>query len=195
MKYVFFLLATVFSLTVFSQQFELSTTSSFSVDGTSTLLDWTVVAQKYSGSLNIKAKKNSKSSLKKGSITAIDLVIPVNSMISEKGSSMDNKMYRALKMEEFPEMTYSLTTPGTFELLGADSVSLNTTGILEIAGVKKTIQCELQTTYVDGILKLSGSTPLKLSDFDMERPSAMFGQIETHDDITVNFVLAYKRVN
>ena len=195
MKYIFFLIATIFSLTVFSQQFELSPSSSFSVDGTSTLLDWTVRAQQFKGSSTIESKKSASNVLKKGAITNIHLIIPVSSMISEKGSSMDNKMYRAFKMEEFPEITYTLSGPVEFDVIDTKTKTLSTIGILYIAGVKKTIESEVEATFINKVLTLTGKVPLKLSDFDMERPSAMFGQIETHDDITVNFVLKFKVVN
>jgi len=34
---------------------------------------------------------------------------------------------------------------------------------------------------------------MKLSDFDIEPPSAMFGQIQTKDDIVVHFNFIYNK--
>jgi len=45
------------------------------------------------------------------------------------------------------------------------------------------------------LTKLSGEIPLRLSNFDMERSSAIYGKIETHDDIALDFILEFKIVN
>ena len=70
-------------------------------DGTSTLSDWTVKSEKITGSLSINAKGNSKNSLKKELISSISLLIPVKNIRSDRGQTMDNKIYKTLKAEEF----------------------------------------------------------------------------------------------
>ena len=42
-------------------------------------------------------------------------------------------------------------------------------------------------------ITLKGSKPLKFSEFDIEPPSATFGQIVCGDDIAVNFEFRYQK--
>ncbi len=192
MKYLVFIVCILCTISATAQQYELLPTSSITVDGTSTLHDWTVVAEKHSGSIKITAKKVANDMLKKGTITAMTLVIHVRNMTSEKGETMNNKMHRALKMEVAPNITYTLSKPIKFEILDTQSRAISTSGILVIAGTKKTIQSTVKVSFDSGILMVIGKFPFKLSDFDMKPPSAMFGQIETGDNVTVNFRLMYK---
>ena len=193
MKYFLFLFILFFSFASFSQQYELLPASSITVDGTSTLHDWRVIAEEHTGSITLSSKKSSNHLLKKGTITAMSLTIPVSSMKSEKGETMNNKMHRALKMGEAPNITYSLSKPIKFEILDTKSRAISTSGVLAIAGVKKTIQSTVKVTFNNGVLIVVGKLSFKLTDFDMEPPSAMFGQIETGDDVTVNFRLEYRK--
>lgn len=193
MKNLIFLLFTICSIPVFSQQFELSQTSLITVDGTSTLTDWTVEAKKFTGSLRVNAKKSSKSYLKKGSISTISLLIPVKNIRSEKGEIMDNKIYKALKTEEFPNIVYSLINTVEFDTFDMGITSIRVSGILYVAGVKKIIQSQMEATFQNDILTLNGKVKIKLSKFNIAPPSAMFGQIETGDDITINLILKYMK--
>lgn len=193
MKNLSFIIFAFFSLSIFSQQFKLSSSSSISVHGSSTILDWEVKAENFTGLLTVKAKKNSKSAIKKGSISKISLLIPVNSMRSEKGEIMDNKMHRALKMEDFPNIIYTLISTVEFESIDENKNTLRMSGILDIAGVEKAIETDVSVCHINDILSLTGEIQLKLSDFNIEPPSAMFGQIETGNDITINFTFEYKK--
>jgi len=38
-----------------------------------------------------------------------------------------------------------------------------------------------------------GNEPMKMTDFGIEPPSALFGQIQTKDEIVVVFTLVYKQ--
>ncbi len=193
MKYLVFIICILYTIPAAAQHYELLSSSAITVDGTSTLHDWTVTAEKHSGSITLATKKNGNDMLKKGTITIMSLIIPVHSMKSEKGETMNNKMHRALKMEDFPNITYTLNKPIKFSQFSDTPQTVYSSGLLSIAGVKKTIQSKVVVTYSKGILNIVGKFPFKLSDFDIEPPSAMFGQIETGDDVTVSFRLAYRK--
>ena len=60
-------------------------------------------------------------------------------------------------------------------------------GVLNLAGKSLDIQVTAGGTVVAG--KISGEQALKLSNFDIEPPSAMFGQIVCHDDLTIKYEL------
>ncbi len=193
MKYLLTLVCTVFSVTMFAQHYNLVQTSSISISGTSTLHEWSVNAEKKEGSLLINSKKNTENYLKKGAISLVSLIVPASSLHSEKGETMDNKMHRALKAEEYPEIIFELSTPISFDAITETNSTVMAEGLMHIAGVKKAINTQIVACFTNGILAFSGKIPLKLSDFNIEPPTAMFGQIETGNDIMVNFKLQFKQ--
>ena len=192
MKNLTIIIFAFFSLSIFSQQLNLLPSSSITVDGTSTISDWTVKPESYTGSLMVSAKKESEITLKKGDISAIHLIIPGRSMRSENGDTMDSKIFRALKVDDFPNISYTLAHSIKFSIIDKNKRNFSVSGVLTIAGAEKTIQSNLNVIYTNGVLSLSGEIAIKLSDFNIEPPSAMFGQIETGDDIIINFTLEYE---
>ncbi|MCF6223817.1 MAG: YceI family protein [Flavobacteriaceae bacterium] len=192
MKNLTIIVFTFFSLSIFSQQLNLLPSSSITVDGTSTISDWTVKPESYTGTLTVSAKKKSKITLKKGTLSTIHLIIPGKSMRSENGETMDSKIFRALKVDDFPNISYTLDRSIEFSVIDKNKRNFSVSGVLTIAGVEKTIQNNLSVIYANGTLSLSGKIAIKLSDFNIEPPSAMFGQIETGDDIIINFILEYE---
>ncbi len=193
MKYILTLLIAVFSLTTFAQHYNLANTSTISISGTSTLHNWSVNAEKMEGSLLMDTKKNTSNYIKKGTISLVNLIIPVSSLHSEKGETMDNKMYRALKKDEHPEIFFTLKIPVQFEHINETQSTLKIEGTINIAGVKKIITTQTVTYLTNGVVTFSGKVPLKLSNFDIEPPTAMFGQIETGNDIVVNYKFQFKQ--
>jgi len=66
------------------------------------------------------------------------------------------------------------------------------TGILSIAGNEQEVEVAVTGQLTaEGQLTFKGSKALKFSDFDIEPPSAMFGQIVCGDEITVHFEFHY----
>ena len=62
-----------------------------------------------------------------------------------------------------------------------------------MAGTSKEIEVTVNIQETDtGGLVLQGSKALKMSDFGITPPSALFGQIQTDDAITVHFEFVYK---
>jgi len=98
-------------------------------------------------------------------------------------------MYSALKKDTHPQISFLLTQPVTIKGPGKVSV----TGNVEIAGVIRPMTFDLNLTWADNALHLQGSRSTKLSEFEIEPPTAMFGQIETGDDITVELDLFFVR--
>jgi len=193
MKYFFTIAFTWFSLFANAQEFKMLNTSSITINGTSTLFDWEVKAEKHRGSILINAKKSNKSFLKKGNISALSITVKAEDILSERGETMDNKMHRALKKDKHPKILYTLASSTKFILINKTKRTIKVAGAITIAGVEKIIISNLEVSFANGILTLLGAIPLKLSDFDIDPPSAMFGQIETGNDITVNFICRFEK--
>ncbi|MEN7547039.1 YceI family protein [Rapidithrix thailandica] len=176
----------------FSQTtFKVAPESKVSIDGTSTIHDWTAKVNKAEGQLTL-SKKFAKKGPKTGeSVEAATLTLIVKS-IEGRNSTMNNKIYEAFKESENPHITYQQT--GAAAISQADEASgsftLVSKGNLSMAGVTHPIEIELKGKKIAGNkYQFTASKKLNMTDYKMETPSAMFGQIVTGEEITVNFDL------
>ena len=151
------------------------------VEGTSTRSDWTVQAKSVEGGVTL-ADAGSGSS-----VSGVQLNVDAAEIVSEKSSIMDRLIRGALKVEEHPTISYELVdaTPADAE---GDGFALQTSGRLTLAGVTNSVEMLVQGVDLGGgTFRYTGSTPLKMTDFDMTPPTAMFGALRTADDVTVHF--------
>ena len=182
------LLATLFVMTthLISQEMTYSfVAAEVSIDGASTLHAWKVEAPDVSGYPEVIKFDVSND----GAIEDFGFQVAVATMDGGRGSSMNNKIYKALKSDEHPLVSYQQDEKADYD---ADGV-MTSSGTLEMAGVSKSITVDVVTAIEDGKVTFTASYPMKLSDFDIEPPSAMFGQIVTKDDIVVNFQFVYQK--
>lgn len=156
------------------ESYRISSDSQLTIDGTSTVHSWTVSANKMEGSL----------SLQKGSPTAINFEVTVAEIRSERGATMDKKMHAALKKEEHPKVSFKL------EQIKNTSVLV---GVLAIAGIEKTVEIDAEIETDGSVMKIKGEQKIILQDFEMEPPTAMFGQIIVGDEVSVKFDLVFER--
>lgn len=156
------------------QNFTLSSDSQIEIDGTSNKDDWTVTASEISGEASVDAD---------GNPTALKLLVPAAEIVSNKSSIMDRLMYKALKVTEHPLITFELSS-----LESDDEGTAVAKGNLTIAGVTREANVEVtKAAGDDAVTRYSGSYALKMTDFGMKPPSAMFGALHTGDEVTVRF--------
>ena len=166
----------------------ISPKSTFSIEGTSTLHNWTVSATDISGSLDLPEIFFQKGSLNTGAtIASASVKVPVDNMDGGK-DVMNAKMHRALLKETHPFIQFELSQASVSSVDAASGVfTLNSEGQLTIAGVTQPVAMEVQgTLQTDGSLKFTGAYPMKMSDHNIDPPTAMFGQIVTGDEVTVS---------
>ncbi|HEV8515242.1 MAG TPA: YceI family protein [Cyclobacteriaceae bacterium] len=150
-----------------------------SADGTSTLHDWSSAITKleWSGQLtvegaNVKAVQN------------VNVTIPVESIKSEKGGTMDDKTYEAFKSDKNPTITFKLTSATVV------SNKITANGTLTMAGVTKPIVMHIDAKVLpDGAVHLSGSQAINMKDYGMTPPKAVMGTIKVGEKVTVLFEL------
>ena len=151
------------------------------IDGTSTLHDWTSVVTEVNIDGNIKYNNSLQG------IENLKVSVPVTSIESSKGRIMDNKTYGALKSEEHPNITYMLEQVNSIDQTG-NEFTVRTQGQLTIAGTKKTIYMTFQGKVLsNGKLQFEGSYTLNMTDYNVDPPSAMLGTINTGEEVTVKF--------
>ena len=153
------------------------------IAGTSSLHDWVSDATQleWSGAFDVQDKKIVQ-------VKDVRVKIPVKSIKSEKGSTMDNKTYDAFKSDKNPNITYVFQSS---KISGSGSdFTLETTGALQMAGTTKNIDMKKKKKILpNGDIQLTGSRKLNMKDFGMEPPTAVLGTIKVGPEVTVNFDL------
>ena len=158
------------------------------VKGTSNLHEWETSTKeaRASGAATVDA-----SGLK--SIQTITVEVPVKTLKSTKGSIMDGKTYDALKAKNYPTITFKLDKITSLNKKG-DGYDINATGYLSIAGVTNKIDIYVKGKVgADGTLSFTGSKKMKMTDYKIDPPKALFGTLTTGDDIEVVFQLTLKQ--
>lgn len=160
------------------------------ITGSSTLHDWTSEVNTVNGSVEIGAKMLKKGKAKNGDeISGVHIVVPVKSIISPRGATMDKKTYNALKHEEHPEIIFDLNDNKVSSIVG-DTLMISASGSLTIAGKTKAVDFPVKGKFISSDkMSFSGSYKLNMVEYDMEPPSAMFGQIVTGEEVEIKFVL------
>lgn len=173
--------------------YKVSEESIMSISGTSTIHDWTSKVNEINGTYILNESITEKKLPKSGSIVeSVKIEIPVLSIVSPRGATMDNKTYNALKSEEHPNIIFEVTQDQIKSITDpkSDKFQLDVTGNLTIAGHTKQISLILDGQKVDEkTLKFKGSIPIDMIAYDVEPPTAMFGQIKTGKDVTIDFEL------
>lgn len=195
MKLVSFLLVAVcyilFLDGAYSQAVKLNVAedSKMSITGTSTLHDWTSEVQTIQGYVEVEESFLKKGKAKKGDeIAGVHVVVPVKSIISPRGATMDKKTYNALKSEEHPEIIFDLKD-NKIQADG-DGYSINAKGDLTIAGQTKQVEFPVKAKLISAEkMSFEGSYKLNMVEYNMEPPSAMFGQIITGEEVEIKFEL------
>lgn len=158
------------------------------INGTSTLHDWEAPAQTLNANGDITVTNGTLQT-----ITSLSVTCQSKSIKSPKGESMDEKIYDALKADDFPNINFTLVKVKSITKT-AEGWTVETSGNLTIAGetrmVDMTVKAILKPT---GEIAFSGTKAIKLSQFNIERPSAMLGVIKCGDDITLTFDLTMKK--
>jgi len=163
------------SLTTIAQEaYTLSPDSKLTIDGTSTVHDWTVSANTLEGSLISEGT----------SPKEIDFQVVVADIKSERGATMDKKMHAALQRESHPKVLFALKEVKNESTL---------VGMLTIGGNSQDVEITSKIDTSEGIVKISGEHLIALKDFNIEPPTAMFGQVIVGNDATVKFDLVFSK--
>ena len=127
-------------------------------------------------------------------ISELIFTAPVEKMSGGRGPIMDNKVQKALKSEQHPNVQYKSQSNVITQVTG-DKVMVKSEGVLSVAGVEKDIALQVEGTISEGrkTLNFSGSKALKMSMFEVERPTAFYGSLTTDDDIVLDFNFTFKQ--
>jgi len=153
-----------------------SDSQEFVVKGTSTLHDWHMASSEAKGSVSVKMQDNGMIDF-----TGSEVTLVAESLKSGK-KGMDKNAYKALLTDEHPNIKFVLTNCNM-----QSASSGKATGKLTIAGNSREVIFEIEVEKVGNGFSIKGTTDFRLTDFQIEPPTALMGTIKTGDDVTVEF--------
>ncbi|QSE96309.1 YceI family protein [Fulvivirga lutea] len=161
-----------------------NTSSSLEVLGTSTLHDWEITAEELNGTAQLSSKDDVYS------INSLNFQVKVESLKSGK-SSMDNNTYEALNSDDYPTIDYKLNEVVSVSNNG-NKYDLKTKGALTIAGTTKVITIPVKAEINENNMVCTGEVTFKMTDFNVDPPTALLGTVKTGDQITIKFKTEFK---
>jgi len=158
--------------------------STIKIMGTSTLHDWTSIAEKSEANIIFNNYEDVE-------IEKLNLVVEVESIKNTKGHGLMDKLTRkALKAEDFPKITYVFTSAETISNQ-EKLLKVRLIGDLTIAGKtnKVSVLTTINKSNTNVILK--GVHQLKMTDYGVKPPKALLGTVKTGDEITIDFTIKF----
>lgn len=169
--------------------------SEVAVIGSANVTDWEARSQNVQGQVEV-----SQDFWREGRLSPVEdltdteanprvkVEIPASSLRSvSQSDGMDKNMHKYLKTEQHPMITYDLT------LAQADSVErefeLQAQGELSVAGTTKEVSFPTSVSLHEDeeYLTVEGEVDTTMTNFNIDPPTAMFGSIWAHDEITLAF--------
>lgn len=160
--------------------------SSLLITGTSSIHDWEMKAEDFNAQTILQISEG-----KEIMIDEIDFSCDVSEIESGK-RIMDNKAHDALKEKKYPEISFNFDPEQPATIEGQKS-SIN--GKITIAGVTKQIKVPFNVDIDENQLLVEGEVPLKMTDFNIEPPTAMLGTLETGNEIVVKFNFEFDNIS
>ena len=154
------------------------------VMGGSTIHDWEMVASAATGNAGILVDRQNITAIRMAEVT-----MKATALKSGKGQ-MDDIAYKSLKAAKNPNISFKLTS---FKNLGSNKASV--TGNLTVAGTTKPVTFLVQYFVKGEVVNLEGKANFKMTDFNIQPPTAMLGTIKTDDKVTVSFKAIFNLIN
>lgn len=154
--------------------------------GTSNVHDWVLTSTAMESLGDFKIDDNQLRSL-----NSLTFSLLAKSLKSEH-ESMDNRTYKTMKADQFPKISYKLTSAAV-SAVAKSKYSIKTTGDLTIAGVTQSISMTVTAVLnTDNTVTCSGAQNIRLTDYKIDPPSFMLGAMKVKNDLTIQFNLIYK---
>jgi polyisoprenoid-binding protein YceI len=116
-------------------------------------------------------------------VKSASLTVPV-SQLDCGNKTMNEHMRKALKAEQFAEISWTMTS---YDVQGSN-VSVD--GKLTIAGKENPIQLKGTGSVENGVVRFKGSKQFKMTEYGIKPPSLMLGTMKVGEAVTVSFDLA-----
>jgi len=160
------------------------------IEGTSNLHEWSCKADTLDAAIDVDAAAVAQlATAVPQALKHVQVKVPVRALKCGHGA-MDNNLYKALNADASPNVSYILATFDAAPGATKDSFTLHTSGTLEIAGKQNPITLDVTADRLpDGGVTAAGVVPIKMTDYGIKPPTALFGRLKTGDEVTVHFEL------
>jgi polyisoprenoid-binding protein YceI len=161
------------------------------VDGTSNLHSWSCKTDKLDANIDVDASAAiALSAAAPKALKKVQIRVPSRSLKCNH-NGMEGNVYKALKADDdASQISWVMSSFESAAGDAKDAFTLHTLGALTIAGVEKKISVDVVATRLpDGTIRAVGMVPIKMSDYGITPPTAIFGRLKTGDDVKVNFEL------
>lgn len=164
------------------EEYHLISGSQITIEGTSNLHDWETHTESIRGDAQLKVEKGQVES-----VGDVKVNIPVKSIESGK-NIMDNKTFDALKGNKYPNISFVMNK---VETTTPDKVSI--VGNLNIAGVSHPVKINADYSIHGQTVQFQGKLPVRMSQFNIDPPTALFGTLKTKDEVTIAYKAVFAR--
>lgn len=164
-----------------------NTASKLKVEGTSNVHDWELDAKEQQGKLVAELAEG-----KLVKILQLDFTVKAESLKSGK-SGMDKNTYKALNTDKHKQITYKLNKVNNIDCVTTGNCKVTTSGTLTIAGNSKPIEITFDAKVTGDKITFTGNRAIKMSEYKVDPPTAMFGTITTGDQITIKFTSTFNK--
>ena len=155
--------------------------------GTSNIHDWEIPAKDFQGTINLEMENG-----QLVNISQLDFSVIAESLKSGKGG-MDKNTYKALNTDKYKTIVYQLVKVNNIDYTSKSQCKITTSGYLTLAGTKKLIDITFDSKISDSNIVLSGNKAIKMSNFNIDAPTAMFGTITTGDEVNIKFQAVFNK--
>ena len=189
-----FLAAPFTSSTASAAPARLGPGSSLRITGTSSVHDYESRTTETSVEITRKAGSTAASGdglarlVRASAIQSVDVKVPVRSLHSPR-KGLDANLYKALKAAAHPAITVHLDRYTTGAPANGDTIRVNASGTITVAGVERPLALEARLHAGDGGTWVTGRHTLRMSEFGIKPPTMMMGTLRVRDPVTIHFRL------
>jgi len=160
------------------------------IEGTSNLHGWSCKATTLDAAIDLDAALAAQlTSAPPKALKRVHVKVPVKSLKCGH-DAMDNNLYKALKATDSSSIDYILATFEAVPGEEKDTFTLHTVGTLTVAGSENKIEMDVIASRMpDGSVMAKGLVPIKMTDYGIKPPTAIFGRVKTGNEVKINFEL------
>jgi polyisoprenoid-binding protein YceI len=158
------------------------------LSGTTPIKNWSMSAHGLNGDARIAVARGNRLT----EIHSLNFSLPVLNLKGEQ-HAMDEDAYTALKADTYKDIVFKLSS-ATVEPQSDGFYTIEALGKLTVAGVTKTVTLKMRSQVAkDGSITFTGSENVKMSDYNVERPSHFFGIIKADDNMILSYTLIFTK--
>jgi len=127
-------------------------------------------------------------------VTAVAISADLTTLVSNDSRRDGQLSHQGIETSQFPTATFKLTSPIALGSVPADgtTVKVTATGDLTLHGQTKSVQIALEAKLSNGVIVVTGSLPIRFSDFGITAPSS-FAVLSVSSNGTMELQLFFTR--